>query len=147
MLTSPLQASAPWFPYPSRFSPSSRYDATFPTAAWYGSSLPSARCDTTIPSLHDPACDIRFNTYSTLVICHPCAGRSPAYGAAPAHVARSITRANEPGFEEENGAQVPRAQFFTSKFRRRFSLNLRKDVDHSPMKGRGSRAAPKILLC
>ena len=56
----------------------------------------------------------------TLVICHASAGLSAADGAAPAHVARSITRANEPGIEEEDGTQVPRAQFFTSKFRRYF---------------------------
>src|SRR6266576_48701 len=132
MFTS-LQASAPWFPCPSRFSPSSGYDATFPTAAWYGSSLSSAWCDTTVPSLHEPTCDVRFNTCSTLVICHPSAGLSAAHGAAPTHVARSITRTNEPRIKEEDGAQVPRAQFLTSKFRRCFSRNLRKDIDYTPI--------------
>jgi hypothetical protein len=101
-----FQASAARFYGPSRFSPS-RYDATFPTAAWYGSSIPSAWCNTTVPSsLHDPACDQRLHTCSTFVICHSSPRIAPAPGAAPALVARPFACTDEPGVEEEDGAQV-----------------------------------------
>jgi len=101
-----LQASATWFPYASRF-PSSRYDTTFPTAAWYGSSLPSAWCYATIPSsLHDSAYDPRLDTCSAFIVSYTNTRIRPADGAAPSNATKSNAGTDEPRTKEEDGAQV-----------------------------------------
>ena len=105
-----LQASATRFPYASRF-PSSRYDTAFPTAAWYGSSLPSAWCYTTTPSsLRDSAYDSRLDTCSAFIVSYTSTRTGPAAAAAaPTYTAQSNARTDEPRTKEEDGPQVFRA--------------------------------------
>jgi len=103
-----LQASATRFPY-ARF-PSSRYDTTFPTATWYGSSLPSAWCYTTVPSsLRDSAYDSRLDACSASIVSYTNTRIGPADSASPSNAAKSNARTDEPRTKEEDGAQVLRA--------------------------------------
>lgn len=100
-----LQASPARFPGPCRFS--SRYDAAFPSAAWYGSSIPSAWYDTTFPcSLRNTACVSWLDTYSAFVVRHASPRIGSAHGAAPANTPQPIARPDEPGDEEEDSTQV-----------------------------------------
>lgn len=104
-----LQASATRFPYASRF-PSSRYDTAFPTAAWYGSSLPTAWCYTTTPSsLRDSAHDSRLDTCPAFIVSYTSTRTESVDGAAPSNTTKSNARTDEPGSKEEDGAQVLRA--------------------------------------
>ncbi|KAH9173575.1 hypothetical protein EDB89DRAFT_706091 [Lactarius sanguifluus] len=91
----------------------SRYDASVPATAWYGSSVPSAWCHPPFPSsLYDPTCDPWLDTCSTLTICHANPHTWPVNSATSAITAKSGPCTDESGSQKEDRAQILRAELF-----------------------------------
>ena len=110
------QASSAGLPYASRF-PSSRYDASVPTTARYGSFLPSAWRDPPFPSsLYDPTGNPRLHTRTALTICYANPHTWPANSATPVVTAKSVPCTDKSGSQEEDVTQILRAELFPSEF-------------------------------